>query len=414
MEELRRTNQSRWPIQETAATSRRRGFWDGRPSDQPKPSVEFHLDYDFGKSDVEAVSDCFDLSFWQTSETIGTWVHRWAPLVTNMNDLGGRQRIHDRMDYMNERYHTYGQQLGWHGLMATAGEYLAKHPVSRRQYDSEDPWKDWLRREVLTRSDDLWLADGIDDTPLETQETLCEREGGSLVITGNRAKLLSLVGLVDSEESVPHEVVVGGDWKSHDGINVHVTSALATAGHGDHIAGKLAKDDGFTASLPVVRPGEEADVATDSDRESLIPWTVWPVGDVHLDGTDILGATSVASRLGLTPQVLKLCDLKPADSFGRNWKRADGAVWVRSEAWGIGMHYPSQERSSGRRLTCRREILQEVLANQGLELVVLIVLRRYEEVASQFWHTTAAIRVNSQLAVSFHQGLVNQPHKHQW
>jgi hypothetical protein len=116
--------------------------------------------------------------------------------------------------------------------------------------------------------------------------------------------------------------------------------------------------------------------------------------------------------------VVSLCELKPADSFGRDWKRADGAVWVRSEAWGIGPDDPSQERSSGRRLACCKELLQAVLANRGFELVILIVLRRYEERGSgrdsQFSHTTAAIRVNGQLAVSFHQGLVNQPHTNRW
>ena len=414
LEQLGRTNQSAWPIHE-AAVSRRDTFYEGRPNGTPEPSLEFHLDYEFGKSDVEAVSDCFNRPHWQTKDAIGAWVHKWAPTVTSMYELGGRDRVGSaRMDYMNERYQTYGQQLGWHGLMVVAGDYLTTYPVFRRPYDTEDPWKGWLRRELLTRSDGLWLADGTDETPLEVQENLSERDGGPLKITGDRAKLLSLVGLTDGGDSIQHELVVGGDWRSYDDIVVHLTSALSPAGHAKQLALKITNEDGFTASLPIARH-EDEDVRLDPDQKPCVPWTMWPERDVHLDGTDTLGATSAAARIRLTSQVIDLCHLTPADPFGREWKRADGAVWARSEAWATGPHYSSREPSTGYRLVCQKELLREVLANSGSELVLLLVLRRYEEghadKESRFWHATAAIRVRGDLSMDFYQGLINQPQK---
>jgi hypothetical protein len=416
LEQLRCINQSRWPVQEERP-GHRETFYDRRPAEAPKPASEFHLDYDFAKHDVEALSGCFHKPHWETVDEISAWVHKWAPTVTSMYDSGGRAgRRRDSGEYMDPRYQNHGQQLGWHALMVVAGECLAKHPVVRRAYDSGDPWEEWLRRQLLTRRDGLWLADGVDDTPLDSQVNLGERNGDGVVgITGDSARLLALVGLGAGEPSIERELVVGGEWSSDDGIRVHVTSALAPAGRGEELALEASNEDGFRASLPVAQQHEDEEVYVGSDDEPLEPWTVWPSREVRLDGTDLLGAASVAGRIRFTPEVVALCGLMPGDPFGREWKRTDGTVWARSQAWGSIRPYRSEEPPEGNRLVCRKELLGDVLANRRAELVLLVRLRRYEkgygDKESQYWHTTAAIRVKPDLSVDFYKGLVNRPHK---
>jgi hypothetical protein len=412
--QLGSVNQSRWPVQEERPGPRQT-FYDGRAAGAPIPTSEFHLDYDFAKHDVEELSRCFNRPHWQTSDEISAWVHKWAPNVTSMYDSGGRAgRRSDSLD-VDPRYQNHGQQLGWHALMVVAGEYLARFPVVESAYDSGDPWEEWLRRRLLTRRDGLWLADGVDDTPLDAQVNLNERKNGVVGITGDRARLLALLGVGEGEASIQRELVVAGEWTSDDGIRVLVTSALAPAGRGEELALEMSHKDGFNASLPVAEQHEDEQVFTHSDDEPFEPWTVWPSRTVRLDGTDLLGAASVAARIRLTPEVIALFGLTSADPFGREWKRSDGTVWARSQAWGSIARYRSEEPAEGNRLLCRKELVGEVLRIQKAELVLVMRLRRYEkgygDKESQFWHTTAAVRVASDLSLRFYQGLVNQPQR---
>lgn len=415
LEQLKCVNESLWPIQEERPGSRQT-FYDRRPAGAPVPTSEFHLDYDFEKYEVEELSRCFHRPHWETSDAISAWVQEWAPNVTSMYDSGGRAGGQgDSPGYMDPRYQNLGQQLGWHALMVVAGEFLAKYRVARSVHDSGDPWQEWLRRRLLTRHDGLWLADGADDTPLDTQVNLCERASGVVGITGDRARLLALFGLDEDAASIQRELIVGGEWTSDDGIRVHVTSALAPAGRGEELALEMSRKDGFNASMAVAEQHEDEEEFIHSDDEPFQAWTVWPSREVRLDGTDLLGAVSVATRIRLTREVIALCGLTSADPFGRAWKRSDGTVWARSQAWGSIARYRSEEPAEGNRLWCGRELVGEVLGIRKSELVLLARLRRYEkgygDRESQFWHTTAAVCVAPDLSVRFYQGLVNQPQR---
>jgi hypothetical protein len=411
LRQLHCVNQSPWALQKVAA-SRRETFYDGRPKGLPEPAQAFYLDYDFAKSDVEAVSRCFGRPHWETQDEISARVHLWAPTVRSMYDPRSGPTVTRRSGYAGVHRENHGEQLGWHALMVVAGDYLAKHPVIRLPHESANPWEEWLGRELLTRSDGLWLADGLDDTPLEIQVNLCEREGesNSVGITGDRARLLALVGLCDGAEVILRELVVGGHWTSVDEIGVHVTSALVPAGHGTELAIKAAARDGFDASLPVMEC-EDQRVYADRDDAPFEPWTIWPEQEVGLDGTDPLGARSVAGRIRFSREVVALCGIAPGDPFGREWRRADGAICARSEAWGSGGRHRTADSAGGNRLVCCGELLREILAGRETELVVLVRLRRYEAHADkrpEFWHTTAAILVRPDLTLDFYKGLVNE------
>jgi hypothetical protein len=223
---LKAVNESPFPKKKTKEYSRD-SFCQGRPDSMPKPDPEFHMDYDFDKTDVTSVSDMFDRSRWETKDAMTAWVRKYDPQITSMYESGGRSVRHrDRIRGMTARYHLYGQQLGWHALYLVAGEFLAKYPMVQRPYDDDDSWREWLRRELLTRNDGLWPADGVDRPPVDAQVSLYDKGEKGLVLTGDKAKLLSLLKI---ESSIAEELVVAGNWRSVDRIGISHYVGLDTS-----------------------------------------------------------------------------------------------------------------------------------------------------------------------------------------
>lgn len=72
-------------------------------------------------------------------------------------------------------------------------------------------------------------------------------------------------------------------------------------------------------------------------------------------------------------------------------------------------------QTCGRRLVCCSDFLKNVLINQQSELLILIKLERYNKgfgnEKSQYWHTTAVIRIDQTLNYEFFPGVVNKLHE---
>lgn len=407
---LRTINRSPFPSK--IITKHAQGsFYAARPDSMPKPPVEFHLEYDFDKTDVTDVSDMFDTSRWETKDAMTVWVRKYDSQITSMYETGGRVRRSREHLGMTARYHSYGEQLGWHTIYLVAGEFLRKYPVVQRPYSSDDPWQEWLRNAQLTRTDGLWLADGVDRPPVEAQVNLYELINKKLVLTGDRAKILALLNI---ELSMPGELVVAGDWTSADGIGIHISSALVPANNTRKLAVQLAREDPFQAWLPHTEQYDGTEEYCSSAKEPFKPWIVWPSGEARLDETDPLGTNAAVRRLFLTRDINAIWSLTPKDPFRREWSDRDGRVVVRSEAWGRNRAHDEDESVSGQRLICSSVLLKQILVEQQAELVVLVVLRRYNRSAGgghgQYWHTTAVVRVDQSLNWEFVRGAVNKPH----
>lgn len=144
-----------------------------------------------------------------------------------MSDQGGRA-VYRRGGHrgFSPDHLTYGEQLCWHALHAVAGEFLSKLPVVQGPYDEGDPWEKWLNRRVWTRKDGLWLADATDRRPLATRINLRKVNESTVGLTGAPSTLLSLLGI---SGELGDWLVVDGEWKSIDGIDVHIRSALVSA-----------------------------------------------------------------------------------------------------------------------------------------------------------------------------------------
>ena len=408
---LKAVNQSSFP-QKKRKEYGRDSFYRSHSDSTTEQDTKFLLDYDFDKTDVTSVSEIFGRPKWETNKAISARVRGYDQQITSMYESGGRSTSQrDRASGMNTRYQLYGQQLGWHALFLVAGEFLAKYPVVQAPYHDDDPWREWLNRELLTRSDGLWVADGIDRLPLDAQVNLYEKGKNGVVLTGDKKKLLTLLGI---DSSIEDNLVVGGDWRSADNIGIRVTSALAPPRKAKTLALGLCKENPFRAWLPQIEEHQDGDESYRSGKEPYQPWIVWPSTEMRLDGTDPLAAYSAIRRLHFAKTVSGVGMLKTTDPFKRKWIDSEGRVAARSQAWGRIRMHDEEDPTSGERLVCSADFLKTVLAKHRAELLLLVVLRRYDKGlgsrGSQYWHTTAVIRVNKSLDFEFFPGLINELH----
>jgi hypothetical protein len=392
-------------------TGGRRFFDHGRPEGVPKPETKFYLDYDFDKNNVQCLSDVFGKPSWEVKDMITEAVHRYDAKTTSMHDSGGRKgsRSED-MSGMTSSYHSYGQQLAWHALFLTAGRLLAQYPVTDDSY-ADEPWAEWLNTKLITRQDGLWLSDGIDRPPLDTKINLLEKGEDGLVITGDKAKILSLIA-VDS--ALQREIVVEGKWSSPDKIKVHISSALVAPGNAKSLARALILEKPFSAWLPTYNEYENEDEYLSNNEKDYIPWIVCPSWEARLDEDDPLGARCAMVRPHFAENVVTTFSLVTDDPFSRIWKNSAGKTMAHSDAWGCENEYEDEASYSGVRLMCSRELLRDVLTTQNVDLLVLVKLKRYENrigiANSRFSHTVAVVHIMRTLDFEYFEGAINTVH----
>ena len=247
---------------------------------------------------------------------------------------------------MTDRFHGYGQQLGWHALFLTAGQLLASSPVTDdygQWYD--DPWHEWLGQYLLTRDDGLWLSDGTDRTPLDIQKILLVPTKKGLAVTGDQAKILSLVGI--NGERLGNELVVEGRWYSADDIRVEVWSALVSPKQAPQLARKLIREDPMTVWLPVYHDSEEDNEYLRSEKKNYAPWIVCPTRESRLDEYDSYSVSLANQRPRLASTYATLCKLTRDDPFGREWHNKRGTLCLHAQAWGRGEEDHEKEPTSG-------------------------------------------------------------------
>jgi hypothetical protein len=248
---------------------------------------------------------------------------------------------------------------------------------------------------------------------LDAQTNLYEKGETGLVITGNKRKLLALLGIRSPSIC---DLVVGGYWHSNDDVEIHVGSAIVPARHAKKVAQSLAKEDPFRVWLPRLEEYEDGEEFSHSTKVPFEPWVVWPSAEARLDGTDPLGANSVVRRPHLAKVINEITGLQTSDPFRRTWTDSSRNIMVRSEAWGRNRNNDGEDHTSGERLVCSSHFVRNLLAKLAdKELFLLLVLRRYEKSSgnrgSQYWHTTGVVRLKKSLDWEFYPGVVNALHE---
>lgn len=341
-------------------------------------------------------------------------VHGLDPQVGSMYEKGGRDSgFGERFTGMTDDYHTYGQQLGWHALFFAAGKLLRDAPVTDDSW-YDDPWPEWFSHYLLTREDGYWLSDGMDRLPLDTAVTLLEKAKDGLVLTGDRDKILALVGIAPH---VGKELVVDGTWYSDDSIQVHISSALVDAGKAQRLARRLTREEPIRVWLPKYFEGEEGTEYLRTEKKEYAPWIHVPQREARLDAPDPFGASCANVRPSVSDQYAKAFSLATGDRFKRTWKDKHGRIVVRAEAWGRENERSDGGPHSGLRLLCATSFLRTLLRRYNKELLVLIDLQRYQSKShpsqSSFTHTIAVVRVSRQLEFEYVRGRVNHTHKNE-
>jgi len=380
-----------------------------RPQGMTAPQPELHLDYDFSKDDVARLARLFRRPRWETVDALVAKMRQHDPELACMSDRKGRSRA-GRDHYsrgIDSESQSYGEQLAWHALFSVAGDLLAEHPVVRPGYEREDPWADWLSRQIVTHPAGLWLADGTDSQPLDTWVSLTAVGESSVDLTADPAVLQALLGIGDS---VGDWLTVDGSWHSNENIEIRVMSALAPRDKSAVLAKDVASQGPFQAYLPQLQAYEDDGSASKRDTPYL-PWIVHKEAFALLDETDALGVDGAVQRPRLCQDATTFGNLRPADPFDRNWENAEGETMLRADAWiESGRH--EESASEGSRLWCRTEFARTYLQARRADLLWLVCLRRrdggYGGKPTRYRHTTAVIRMNASLEVSYYPGQANE------
>lgn len=381
-------------------------FQRGRPESIPESKFRFRLQYEFEKYSVDNLSTVFGKPCSQISDMISDIVLQLDPNTSSMFELGGRERIRSHIEPgIGARYHTYGEQLGWHALFIVAGKLLASAPVMNGGALPDDPWEEWMSSHCLTREDGYWLSDGADRPPSDTAEALLEGGKKGLAITGDPDKLLRLVGITSG---LGNELVVEGTWHSADDVRVHIESALVSPEQATKLAQKLVRVEPMQAWLPAYHGTEERSESVDG----YFRWIFFPSRTSRLDEYDPYAELCGSFRPRVASEYVESGNLRSDDPFHRNWLREDGAVAMRAQAWRSEDKYGDERPRSGSRLLITSSVLRTLLSDHQKYLLLLIKLERYERSyrdGGKQSHTVAAVRVSKNLEFKYFKGKVNHP-----
>lgn len=409
------TNVSKYP--KSKRTNKiRRGFYEGRPDNAPKPVNEFYLDYDFEKYEVSNLADAFGLSNWEVKDRLAEVANSIDPKVKSMNEADGRYKRYSSRGYgMVDEYHSYGEQLGWHSLQIVAGKILEEFPVMEDDYHKE-PWSDWIDRYALTIESGLWLSDGTDNTPLDVNTSLIEKTKKGDGITGDENKIKEILRI--TEQNKFEEVTIDGFWKTPDSIDVNIDSALVDPAQAPILAKRLLRGDPFMAYLPVYGIGENGnEYLYDRERKGYLPLIAHPDASEGFDKEDPFGTIRAITRPRFSDKIQSDFSLTSDTPFAKEWSRSNNII-AKAEAWKYNISSVKNREEGGSRFICKANLLRDILVKEGKDLLILVKLQRYKEgygsQPSRFSNTTAVVHINSRLKVTYFKGAVNKEKKNRY
>ena len=250
----------------------------------------------------------------------------------------------------------------------------------------------------------------MDRAPLDTKQNAMEKGDDGLVLTGDRDKLLSLVG-IHSQKSVD-ELVVKGHWKSPDGVNVQISSALVPIRKAKSRAKELIAEEGFSVWLPTFDYDDQEEDSANR-KEGFQPWIVTPSREGNgLEEYDPLSVIEVERRPHFAPKYARPFSIASGDPFKRFLRMPRRKLAARTQAWGYRMPYEEGE-STGVRLIAKSDLLGKVLSMFKVELLILIKLHRYDLGKSVYddsksTDTVAVLRVKKDLKYEYFKGVISE------
>lgn len=298
------------------------------------------------------------------------------------SDLRGKPHFGDRSESWSSASQPsrdrWGGCLAWHALMLSVGEFLRTNPVVGYSHQ-ENPWNDWLMKQVLSGPDGLWLADGTDPFPVDVNHYFKPTENGAGWVPTDPAILGTIVGLTKAS-SLDKDLVVEGYWRGAHGIDISVRSAIVTECEAMNVALTVALEEPFHRYSP--HEDHYGSYDKDSVTGKLIQsWTTSaPDSSMQLETHDPYCSSTALHRSRPSDDLILKCGLRSEDPFHRNWSAKTGDTIFTAEAWGSkrGRHQYETE-NAGNRLSCRINFLIPLLAEKKSQLVLLITAQKYLE-----------------------------------
>jgi len=376
------------------------------------PNKEYFLDTDFRKYQVNHLSDLFDVPFSIVESLVIEVADQLDSEIEHMYENDDRpSHRRDRYHRMSNDFHTYGQYIGWHSLFITAGILLSKVALVEDEYD-ENPWKTWLKGCTLSKEDGLWLSDGLDRIPLDTKVNLLERKENKICLTGDETILKPLFGI---ENSVIKKIVVKGSFNSGDNVSVLINSSFIDPKDSSVLIKKLLDEQPFQVWLPSFEIGETEEEYIRNKIREFEPWLSQRHAEPGIDEYDPFGVTRTIQRPMFSKEIQSKFKIVSKDPFNRYWEK-NKKVLAYSEAWGYEDNIDSSNSNTGIRLSCKPELISEILSTLDKTLLILIKLERYETgeerlSSGKFSHSIAVVEIDKHLNHKLHIGAVNHLHK---
>ena len=371
-----------WPkLAPVKWSGHRPNAYAGRPAGQTARQSAFRFDYDFSKYQLDPLGEVFALATWRIEDIANAWVRRWDGTIRAMWDCprpGHRnhEHIHDGNQFTDSDF--YGGYLGRHALFCAAGELADTQPVAvGRYYDEVDPWRGWIESLTLSRTDNLWLADGLDLFPLNDAHPIVERGKGNekRIIPEHPLALLELAGITD-DLVIPERICVAGSWESHDELSVKIGSRLVEPCNSRIASHALQSAPPGYAFFPHV----DGQYSPDDRPPSIFQkWlTDTPENYAHLDGQDPYGCKTAIHRRGPMLETTMAMKVAESDPFGRAWKARDGRIVFEAQAWGTARgRGRSKTERSGTRIDVTGTDLQMYLADIERDLILHVCIRKH-------------------------------------
>ncbi len=355
-------------------------YWGSRPEGRPEPQPPFHFEYDFSKYPVAGVCRLFGSAQWDVQDACTRWIRNWSPDIEGMHD--GPRSPYDFASWSSGRApqrERWGQCLAWHALMLCAGEFLASRSVTEDSY-SDDPWREWLDGEMLSRSDGLWLSDGTDPFLPELRHPLVPEKDNAPPVPRRPKDLAPLINL-DESLALGDALVVDGWWSSSDGVDLSISSVLVDAKDTRAAALAILAMEPFFQSLPNEEDDEDEEIRQRQQAAIQIKrWILRPSIEASLDRYDPYGASSAQARPRPSSEIIEELSLRSDDPWDRCWRNEAGETVLLAEAWGNTKGEGRYERESlGARLTCRADALRNLLEPRNANLLVLVKAQKYME-----------------------------------
>lgn len=261
----------------------------------------------------------------------------------------------------------------YHAMLFVAGRLLATKPVRRRADEEENPFDDWLKGQLLTRSDDRWLADRRDPEILKADPASSARSDASWCWEVDRQYLDDQLTTDDGM------TVLWGHWTTtdkFDGESVSVGSVLVSSRHAAALltAMQTSPDPG-RIHLPDADHHNHREEADDPELR-LFGWVQTASDSSSLDEYDPWAGRVSSPGPNPCQQILDV--LSPTtDLDGRSWTLATGGR-LRSETWSRSSGYGEQRSVlTGTRLSADSKFIQALLGvRPNSSLIVRVAVRR--------------------------------------